>query len=627
MQTTFLSRFRQWYYLALLLATVIWWQKISPIQTPAAPQLIRSSAALALSWGAPPPLAAGNSSYPALSATNGSPIYQSEKRGATVPFVTLEAEDPANRVAGQVIAMSGLPSPAMWTPALEASGRAYVQLTNTGDYLEFPNVPAANTIVIRHCIPDAPTGGGILGTLSLYVNGVKRQSLTLSSKYNWLYQTSGTNASQNGQSNVPGAGPAHVFWDETGFFITNGLQAGDTLRLQKDDGDTAAYYLIDLIDLENVAPPLSPPPAGTYLSAADFGATGSDPGDDTVALQSCINAAEAQGKSVWLPPGTYYQSGPLAVNGVTVAGAGMWYTRLVGTVPTKKNVQLLGNAPAISNLCIANDATTSRISPTAYAISLGSSSCSNWIAQNVWITHTVTGFWITGGNGGTVRGCRVRMTYADAITLNAGSSNYRIEQNHVRGVGDDGMAILANVKSPLSTNDTLCYNTVIANWWGHNCDLAGGCGHVIRDNYLADNALFGCFTINLPASYPMNPVTSASIRRNTIVRGGGNYVGQQRGAIWAYAGSTTVTNVLFEDNAIIDPIFSGIQVAGCSNQAMTFNHNVVSGPGTYGVFVSAEAKGSGIFTSNLVLNAGQSHPQFDNAAGAHFSVTATGNSW
>ena len=166
-------------------------------------------------------------------------FYQLRHRGAVVPFTTYEAESATNPTNGSVVTLTTLPTSTTWSPQLEASGRGYVQLTSTGDHLDFPVVQAANGLTLRHCIPDAPTGGGITATLSVYVNGVFRQKLAVTSIYNWLYGD-GTLGS-NGQSNDPAIANAtpHVFWDETRAFITGGLQAGDTLRFQKDADDTA----------------------------------------------------------------------------------------------------------------------------------------------------------------------------------------------------------------------------------------------------------------------------------------------------------------------------------------------------------------------------------------------------
>ena len=252
---------------------------------------------------------------------------ESAPDGAHVSFITLEAEAGANRTNGKVVKMTMKPAAGEMNPEIEASGRGYVELSAEGQFLEFPNVQEANTIVLRHCIPDAPEGGGLEATLSLYVNGIKRQTLPLSSFHNWLYGKPGT----NGQSNDPSAGAPHDFWEESKFFIKGGVGQGDVIKLQKDPGDTADFYRIDLVDLENVPGPLSPPSAGTYISVTDFGAIGDGKTDNTQAFAACILAAGVQKKITWIPRGDYCLSDRLKLDGIIVQGAGMWYTNLIYT--------------------------------------------------------------------------------------------------------------------------------------------------------------------------------------------------------------------------------------------------------------------------------------------------------
>jgi hypothetical protein len=548
------------------------------------------------------------------------------KCGAAVPFTTYEAEAATNKVKGSAVKMTAPPSSTDSTPELEASGRGYVELKNQGDFVEFPNVRAANTILLRHCIPDAPGGGGTTATLSLYVNGAFRQALKLSSMHNWLYGAPG----QNGQANEPSAGQPHVFWDETAFWVDKGgWKQGDTIRLQKDAADTAAYYRVDLVDLETAPPPLPPPAAGTYLSVTDFGAKANDEEDDAAAIQACIDAAKAQNKSVWIPAGTYHQKKKFVLDGVTVRGAGMWHTLLIGdelgtTWSGNIGFDLKGASSKVADLRVDSSVHTKRISGGGPI----TGKAAQWLVENIWIAHTNTGVWI-GGSNGTLRNCRVRSTYADAINLNSGASNNTIENNHVRGCGDDGLAILSETEhnKPMSTNNTLRFNTVSAIWWGHNCDLAGGTGHVIEDNILADNAKFGCFTINLPAAYPMFPLSGSTVRRNLIIRGGGNAHGQKRGAVWIFPGSTTIDGVLFQANHIIDPVFRGIHLAGAASQGITFEGNTIDRPGESGVFIESKATGAAIFSSNVVQGLTKQAVPYSNSAGPEFKVTLSKNSW
>ncbi len=552
---------------------------------------------------------------------------QAAAPGAAVPFITYEAEAPTNRLRGTRVAMSGLPRGDNSTPEMEASGRAFAQLSTTGDFIEIKSTRAANALVIRHCIPDAPGGGGTEAMLSLYVNGKKRQSLALSSRHAWLYGEKG----QNGQSNDPAAGQAHVFWDEARFFITGGLKAGDALRLQKDGTDSAAFYRVDLVDLEAVPPVLPMPPASTCLSVAAFGANGSDQKDDTEAIQKCIDAAKIQRKIVWMPAGTYFQSEKFALDGVAVQGAGMWRTTLIGTVAGtdwggKAGFDLRGEGPAVRDLFIDSPISNSRDSgPNAKPLT---GSPSKFRIERVWVTHTNTGIW-TNGSDGIIRGCRIRSTYADSINLNNGSRNNLVEQNHMRGGGDDGIALLseAEFKKPPSQDNTIRFNTVSAIWWGHNCDVAGGNGQVIEDNIFADNARMGCVTLNLPGAFPMLPLTGATFRRNSILRGGGNYAWQKRGAIWIYPGSTAVSNIVFEDNLIRDSIFSAIQFTGGEKQSTIFRNNVIENTGESPIHINSDANGSATFENNTLRGTALGKPAIEDDAKGKLEVIQNANSW
>ena len=544
--------------------------------------------------------------------------------GASVPFVTLEAEAAANLTNGMVVRLTGLPKAEDHSPELEASGRAYVELKKVGDYLQFPNVPACNAMVIRHCIPDAPEGGGITATLGLYVNGQRRQDISLTSKYNWLYGSG--KRGENGQNNTPTAFP-HVFWDESRLIIAGGVKAGDTIRLQKDAGDGAEFYRIDLIDLETVPDPLPRPE--NSLSIADYGATGKDAATDTATIQKCINDAKALGKTVWMPPGKYLQNEFFVLDGVKVQAAGMWYTELYDTVgnAAKKwsgnsGFSFKGDGAGVSDLYIDSLATTYR---TGYSPKPFFGEGSNWSIRNVWITHTGVGVWMTGQDG-IVAGCRVRLTYADGININNGkvqaTANIVVENNHVRGTGDDGLAILSQghkSDSNLTRNVTLRRNTVVAPWWANNCDLAGGGGHVIEDNLFTDGMGTG-FTINLPGAYRMTPLTGAVIRRNTLLRCGGNFANQRRGAIWIFPGSTSISGTVIEDNQIIEPLFRGIHIVGKMAQDIVFNRNVIDRPGEDAIVISKEAKGSGVFEGNTVRNLNPGRKEMLKEAGEEYQV-------
>jgi hypothetical protein len=338
---------------------------------------------------------------------------------------------------------------------------------------------------------------------------------------------------------------------------------------------------------------------------ADFGADATGKSDSTAGIQRCISAAKSQGKIVWIPAGTYIQSSLFRLNGVAMRGAGMWYTNLIGTVAGNTftgnaGFSLSGTGAAVADLHIESTAHTSRAVQGGRAFT--GYKCSKWAIENVWVTHTINGLWMSTASDGIVRNCRIRCVYADGINLNRGSSGNLVEHNDIRGCGDDGMAILSEKKNPIAAGNIFRGNTVIANWSGLNCDLAGGTGNIIEDNYLADNATNACFGINLPNSFPMNALTGAIVRRNMVVRGGGLTGRQKRGAVWIYSGSTTISGVDFSANEIRDSVFEAIDIAGWSNQEVRFEGNIVDNPADYGVLIEPWAVGFGAFSRTTYRN-------------------------
>jgi len=123
-----------------------------------------------------------------LSFVAGSTLFSSSTReilatGEVTPFTVLEAEAGTPAGGATIRAFTpGSPVPSAPTLELEASGMGYVWLTNLNQSVSWTNpVANANAVVVRSSIPDAPNGEGITATINLYVDGIFRHSITLSS--------------------------------------------------------------------------------------------------------------------------------------------------------------------------------------------------------------------------------------------------------------------------------------------------------------------------------------------------------------------------------------------------------------------------------------------------------------
>lgn len=253
-------------------------------------------------------------------------------RGATIPWTEYEAEN--GRTSGKIIG----PSLTFGEKAAEASGRKYVELKAKGQFIEFTTTNSANSIVVRHSIPDAPKGGGITTPISLYVNGVYKQDLMLSSKYNWSY-------GRFPWYNNPAYSSAHHFFDESRALIGD-IPVGSKIKLQVDGKDIASYYDIDLVDLEQVDPAISKPT--DFLSITDFGAIPNDRLDDTNAINGCISAAKSAGKGVFIPEGTFNRIQGPKIETSNSGFSGSGYITGYGVIGATARVDVSG-LPATGN--------------------------------------------------------------------------------------------------------------------------------------------------------------------------------------------------------------------------------------------------------------------------------------
>jgi hypothetical protein len=598
-------------------------------------------------------------------------------RGASVPWTEYQAED------GQTNAQILGPSRAKWDAnhiEAEAIGRKAVRLARTGDYVSIKTTAAANSIVVRYSIPDAPNGGGIDATLGLYVNGQRVRSLPLTSRYAWSYK-GGLIGSPS--ADTPAEQP-HTFFDETRLLV-DAIPAGATVMLRRDAQDTAAFYVIDLVDLEQVAPPLAMP-AG-FTSVTQFGiqpGDGKDHGDDVLrALRSTSR--------LWFPPGDYklltISGGNVGLDnpGIEVRGAGMWYTNLRGPKAMffcyGASVSCKFGDFSIFGEAKARDEETTGVQK-AFAGPMGNGS----LIENVWIEHEVGAIWVgndppyqtTPTQNLVIRNNRIRDTYADGINLDNGTSNSLVQNNHLRNTGDDALVVWsiqwtkwvrdmtyvhgagfinpAAVNAPdqgQAVNNRFSNNTVQMPWRA-NCFAAyGGAGNVFENSVCEDVLTYpGILVDDEFSPYPFGPQTTV-FRNISLIRAGGQMFNENsanpwtHGALKFYMREGGISNVLVQDVDIVDPTYAGIEFRGYgtafvppgeradpdalaaadnasfANVVLTNVH--VTNAGTYGIQV-LDNGGRGSVNFNGVTVTGSARGGLDagSAPGAFF-VKGTGN--
>ncbi len=579
--------------------------------------------------------------------------------GATMPFTSYEAETGTPGGGAAVTSLTAPPTTQYSGQVLEASGHAYVRLSATGQSVTWTNTTGKpiTAINLRESIPDSPGGGGVTATLNLYVDGVFRQALDVNSKQTWLYEG---NNNYNGNSQNPGDGNPRVFFDEAHAFVTGvAIAPGSTFSFRKDAANTAAYYDIDVIDVEQ-APALLSQPAGS-LSITDCGAVAStvptngtgDPAavDSTSAIQNCINQAQSSHRTLWIPRGTFYLKGTrgLNANGITIAGAGYWYSTIYRQVPLPNSVGL-GAIFGLTSTTVQNFHLDSNATSRATVDGCGGAmdtTGTNWVADGIWTQHTMSGFWAS-GTGGTARNNRLTSIWADGLNLNnvsmGGSvgNNLTATNNFVRGTGDDALAINSvnynddgnggrTYYTPMS-NITLRNNTSIAPWGGKGIGIYGGAGHTVEDNYISDTARYiglgaGKFGVN------GNDLQSATIANNVVVRSGGNAYNQGQPALHIGNGgdgqnSGTVANVRVTGNTVAGALYDAVGFS--TSTGTTLQDNTITAPWRNGIVIAPPfypaQTGSATITGNTVTGLRSGAVAFVNNSGG-FTASVSGNSW
>jgi hypothetical protein len=580
--------------------------------------------------------------------------------GATTAFASYEAEAGALGGGASTVALTAAPTTQFSSAALEASGHAYAHLAGTGQSVQWTNTTGRpiSFLNVRASIPDSPSGGGTTATLDLYVNGTFRQALNLNSKQTWVYE--GNNNYNTSDNQNPADGSPRIFWDESHAFVTgSAIPAGATFSLVKDAANNASSYDVDVVDVENPPAPLPQPANSISITSCGAvadntptnGAADSQAADSGPAIQNCINQAQSQGKTLWIPQGTFYVKGTtgLRAQGITIAGAGLWYSTVYRDVPVPNNTPLAAlfevTSCHVQNFHIdANAVSRSTIGGDGGAMD---TTGTNWSADGIWTQHTMSGFWAS-GTGGTVKNSRLTAIWADGINVNNVSLNggkgadLTVTNNFVRGTGDDAIAINSvdyntngdgskTYYTPMS-NVTVSNNTSIAPWGGKGVAIYGGSGHHITNNYMSDTARYiglgaGRFGVN------GNDLLSATITGNVVVRSGGNAYSQGQPAFHiGYGGdgqnTGVVDHVTATGNTVVDSLYDGIGFSQSTNTLL--QDNTVTTPGRNGIVISPPfypaPSGSATISGNTVTGVKPGNTAYlDNSGG--FTATLSGNSW
>ncbi|MGW6276681.1 CARDB domain-containing protein [Kribbella sp. NPDC055071] len=562
-------------------------------------------------------------------------------RGAAVPFTSYEAE--AADYNGTLLTADALRTFGHTNFATESSGRQSVRLNSTGQFVEFTSTTPTNSIVVRNSIPDSANGQGIDATISLYVNGTFKQKLNLSSHNSWLY---GTTDAPEGLTNTPG-GDARRLFDESHALLNQSYPVGTKFKLQRDSGDSASFYIIDMIDLEQVAAPLTQPAGCTSIT--QYGAIPDDGIDDADAIQRAVTDDQNGVIScVWIPSGQWRQEkkiltddplnrgqyNQVGISNTTIRGAGMWYSQLYSTIEPQnagginhphegnfgfdidKNVQLSDIAIFGSGRIRGGDGNAEG------GVGLNGRFGTGTKITNVWIEHANVGVWVGRdydnipdlwgpADGLEFSGMRIRDTYADGINLTNGSRNSKVFNSSFRTTGDDALAVWASkyVKDQsvdIGHDNSFVNNTIQLPWRANGIAIYGGYGNNIQNNLIYDTMNYP--GIMLATDHDPLPFSGTTlIANNALYRCGGVFWNedQEFGAITLFPSNLPIPGVTIRDTEIYDSTYDGIQFktggGEMPNVAIT-NVKIDKSNNGSGILAMGGARGNATLSNVVVTN-------------------------
>ncbi|MEZ0114343.1 hypothetical protein ABH920_008377 [Catenulispora sp. EB89] len=541
-----------------------------------------------------------------------SPFNVPSGTGVNLPFTEYEAEASTN--TGTLLG----PDFTQGTVASEASGREAVQLTGSGQYVQFTLSSAANAVDVHYNLNQ-----GASGSLSVYVNGTKQsKELALTSAYSYI-STGGITGSKT-----------HKFFDDARMMFGQTLPQGTVVKLQVDSTDTAVPYTIDVADFWNV-PAAASQPSGS-ISVTSEGADPTGAADSSNAFNTAITAANNANTSVWIPPGTYLVNNAIQTQKATIIGAGNWYSQIKTNMFIHNSSSVSGPVN-LSGFAILGNTVGRHDDSSANGIdgSLGS----GFTVDGLWIQDTNVGFWLQYGNSnGTVENSVVESTDADGLNFNGNATNNTVKNNFLRGTGDDGLAIWSYPTA--DSGITFANNTIVAPTLANGIADYGGSNNTISNNVIADdNALGSGLAISNEAFLqPFSPLSGTiTVSGNYLIRAGAYNPNWSHvmGAVQFDPYNSDFSNVTinYSGGAILDSPYEAFEIVGgdgtghLANGVNISNVNVQNtGTTVFEAETGGAASVSGVTASGIGVSGTYNNSYPGNVAGAYTFNLGSGNS-
>ncbi|MEE4257753.1 MAG: glycosyl hydrolase family 28-related protein, partial [Bacteroidales bacterium] len=525
------------------------------------------------------------------------------------PYLRYEAETGKCETNGTVLT----PSYDQRKIQSEASNQEAVELVSQGSYVQWTNEQEADGLTIRFSLPDNNEGTGTRGTLSLYVNDVFIETITLDSYWAWQYIL---RSGSKYPDNTPDVTKfPRMRFDEMHVKLENRIPANATLRLEKAEVNDIPYT-IDFIELEAVPDPV------TFEDITD----GNKVLFTTEEGPLHIFIAQNLGKTIFIPEGTYDVESRILINGdgTRIIGAGMWYTELYFSASSddkstysKRGIETYNSNITLEGLYL-NTVNNKRYydNNPIYQVGKGlmGSFGSNSTIKNLWIEHFECGGWIEGSDNLNMQHCRFRNNYADGMNLAYGAKNSMVEHSSFRNNGDDDMASWSR-GDRLCENNVYRYCTAENNWRASSLGFFGGKQNEAYNIVIIDPMEAG---FRVTCDFPGMPFSTdgysqfynISVYRGGVASGpvgvGGDLWGNQQGALHIYSSTQyDLQNIMIHDIDFHDSKNDAIFIGSSSKyiRNLVIKDIQIDRTNRYGIFFNY-AKGDGTYCNITYQNIG-----------------------
>jgi hypothetical protein len=295
------------------------------------------------------------------------------------------------------------------------------------------------------------------------------------------------------------------------------------------------------------------PTLGAKRNAREFGAEPDDDGDDAQAIQHALDVLEP-GEVLWFEPGRYLVGKSLHVRraGITLAGE-----RAVLHATNPDDQALLIEADDTTVMALTFTAVTSgrREAARHARIAVVNDTSSGYLpVRNTVIrdnrivesgapgtpganSASAAGILLLRAQGFLVAGNTVQRSLADGIHITGGSSQGRVQGNHVRETGDDMIAVVSyaasgpavagnaqglqqawdsRLRQGLVGNVLIADNELSSPYWGRGIAVVGGSTITIARNTLANLPMAAAILIAREASWQTFGVNDVLVDANRI---------------------------------------------------------------------------------------------------------------